>query len=70
LRQKSRDLEVEKRCGDDKELTCLVEFLLGVQGTQVGDELIGNLRERHVGDVELVFGDEAEQQVEWTAEVR
>ena len=33
------------------------------------DELVGDLRECHLGDVELVLGDQAEQQVERAFEV-
>src|SRR5699024_9945015 len=35
----------------------------------VCDELIGDLRQRHLGDVQLVLGDQCEQQVEGTLEV-
>jgi hypothetical protein len=35
----------------------------------VGDELVSDLRQRHLGDVELVLGDQAQQQVERTLEV-
>jgi hypothetical protein len=35
----------------------------------VRDELVGDARERHLGDVELVLGDEVQQQVEGALEV-
>jgi hypothetical protein len=38
-------------------------------GLDVGDELIGHLGQRHLGDVELVLGDQLQQQVEWSGEV-
>ena len=39
------------------------------QRPHVGDELVGDHRQRDLGDVELVLGDQAQQQVEGTLEV-
>ncbi len=61
-------LEVEQGRGDDQELGRLAEVPLGGPG-DVGDELVGDLGQRHLGDVELAPGDQAEQQIERTLEV-
>ena len=41
----------------------------GPSALDVGDELVGDPRQRDLGDVELVLGDQAEQQVERALEV-
>ena len=68
-RQQPGGLEVEQGRGDDQELAGLAEVPLLLGAADVGDELVGDLRERDLGDVELVLGDQAEQQVERAAEV-
>ena len=70
LRQEAGDLQVEERRRDHEELRGAVELLRGVEPAQVGDELVGHGRERHLGDVHLVLRDQREQQVERALEVR
>ena len=70
LRQQPRRLEVEQGGGDEQERRGLLEVpLRSPAGLDVGDELVGDLRQRDLGDVELVLGDQAEQQVERALEV-
>ncbi|CAM5778896.1 hypothetical protein CPER28S_00280 [Cellulomonas persica] len=68
-RQQPGGLEVEQRRGHDQELRRAVEVPLRLGSSQVRDELVRDLRERDLGDVELVLRDQAEQQVERTREV-
>jgi hypothetical protein len=70
LRQQARHLEVEQRRRDQQELARLIEFVFGVESSQVGDELVGHLAQRDLGDVEFVLGDQGQQQIERTGEVR
>ncbi len=63
-RQQPGRLEVEQGGRHQQEVAGLVEVPLGPLGPDVGDELVGDLGERDLGDVELVFGDEAEEQIE------
>lgn len=51
-----------------KEGTGLVQIPLVAHGSQMGDGLVGD-RQRHLGGVEFVTGDELEQEVEWAFEV-
>ena len=67
--QQPGGLEVEQRGGDDEELAGLVEVQLVAERPQVGDELVGDLRQRDLGDVELVLADQLQQQVERALEV-
>ena len=73
LRQQPGGLEVEQGGGDQEERRGLVEVPLrrpaARAGLDVRDELVGDLRQRDLGDVELVLRDQAEQQVEGTLEV-
>ena len=60
-------LDVEQGGGDEQELRGLAEVPLGVEAwcaPDVRDELVGDLGQRDLGDVELVLGDQPEQQVE------
>ena len=69
--QQPGGLEVEQRGGDEEELRRLPEVPVGVGllgAPDVRDELVGHLGQRHLGDVELVLADEAEQQVERSRE--
>jgi hypothetical protein len=66
LRQQPSRLEVEQRGRDQQELGGLFEIVAEV--LDVADELVGDLRQRHLGDVELMLGDQREQQVEWALE--
>ena len=69
LRQQPGDLQVEQGGGDDQELARLIELLGDVEAAQVGDELVGDRAQRDLGDVQLVLGDEGQQQVERAAEI-
>ena len=68
-RQQPGGLEVEEGGGDDEELAGLVEVQFLAQRAQVRDELVGDLRQRDLGDVELVLADQLQQQVERALEV-
>ena len=71
LRQQPRGLDVQQRGGHQQELRGLAEVpLLLVRPVRldVGDELVGHLGQRDLGDVELVLGDEAQKQVEGSRE--
>ena len=60
-------LQLEQRRRDEEELRGLAEVPLLVLGTHrldMGDELVGDLGQGDDGDIELVLGDEAEEQVE------
>ena len=48
---------------------CSRSHVLAAARLDVGDELVGDPGQRHLGDVELVLGDQAEQQVERALEV-
>jgi hypothetical protein len=62
-------LEVEQCRGYDQEFGGLVEVPVRTHGVQVRHELIGDLGQRDLRDVQLVLGDQLEQQVEGTLEV-
>src|SRR3954454_5421282 len=62
-------LEVEEGGGDEQEGRRLLEVPATAGRLDVRDELVCDLRQRHLGDVELVFGDQAQQQVERSLEV-
>jgi hypothetical protein len=66
--QQPRRLEVEQRCGDHEEVAGLVEVPAARPGPDVADELVGDAGERDLGDVQLVLGDQREQQVEGALE--
>ncbi len=51
-RQQPRGLEVEQRGRDDEELGGLAQVPFG-RGAEVRDELVGDLRQRDLGDVHL-----------------
>jgi hypothetical protein len=68
--QQPRGLEVEQGRGDDEELRRLAEVPGRAEGTDVRDELVGHPRQGDFGDVELVLGDQRQQQVERPLEVR
>ena len=57
-------------CGDQQEGRRLVEAQIRPDLFGVGDELVGHLVQRHLGDVEAVREDQLQQQVERTLEVR
>ena len=68
-RQQPGGLEVQQRRRDDEELAGLVQVQLVAEGPQVGDELVGDLREGDLGDVELVLADQLQEEVERPLEV-
>ena len=68
-RQQPGGLQVEQGRGDDEELGRLAEVPRRQRRRDVGDELVGDLRQRDLGDVELAPADQAEQQVERALEV-
>jgi hypothetical protein len=67
--QQPRGLQVEQGRGHHQELAGLVERPVVTHGADVGDELVGDPAQRHLGDVELVLADELQQQVERAGEV-
>ena len=74
LRQQARCLQVEQRRCDDDEGALLGEVPpAGAVGRgrqlDVGNEVIGDLRQRDLRDVQLVLGDQLQQQVERAGEV-
>ena len=67
-RQQPRRLEVEQRGRNEEELGGLSEIPIAGR-REVGEELVGDLRQRHLGDVQLATADQAEQQVKRAFEV-
>ncbi len=65
-REQPGGLEVEQRRGHHEELGRLAEVPVRAERADVGDELVGDLRQGERRDVELVLADQAEQQVERT----
>jgi len=66
--QEPGGLEVEQGGRDDQEVTDLVQVPAVGALRDVADELVGDLGQGDFGDVQLVLGDQREQQVEWTLE--
>ena len=66
-RQQLRRLDLQQRAHQDEEFAggVEVEFLLGLQPLQIGDDDVG---ERHLEDADLFLEDERQQQVERTLE--
>src|SRR6266702_7876311 len=60
----SGGLQVEQGGRDDQEVADLVQVPAVGARRDVGDELVGDLGEGDFGNVELVLGDQREQQVE------
>ncbi len=67
--QQPGGLQVEQGGGDQQELAGLVEVPLVAHRPDVGDELVGDLVQGHLGHVELVLADQLQQQVERAGEV-
>src|SRR5207249_8372048 len=67
--QQPGGLEVEQGGRDNEELAGLVEVPVVAHRPDVGDELVGDLVQRDLGDVQLVLADQLQQQVERPAEV-
>ena len=67
--QQPGGLEVEQRGRDDEELRGLVEVRVVAERREVGDEVVGDAVQRHLGDVELVLADQLQEQVERALEV-
>ena len=63
-RQQPGGLQVEQGGGHEQEVGHLVQVPAAGALLDVGDELVGDLGQRHLGDVQLVLGDQPEQQVE------
>src|SRR6202034_1357450 len=57
-------LEVEQGGRDDQEVADLVQVPAAGALGDVGNELVGDLGQGNFGDVQLVLGDQREQQVE------
>ena len=68
-RQQSRGLEIEQGGGDHQERGGLVQFELRADRLGVGDEVVGHLVQRDLGDVEPVREDQLQQQVERPLEI-
>ncbi len=68
-RQQPDHLEIEQRRSDHEEARGLVEVPVVTQTLDVGDELVGDPGQGHLGDVELVLGDQLQQKVERSLEV-
>ena len=57
-------LQVEQSGRHHQEIACLVQVPSLGAGPDVGDELVGHLGQGDLGDVELVLGDQAQQEIE------
>ena len=68
-RQQAGRLEIQQRGRDDQERRGLVEAQLAADRLGVGDEVVGHLVQRHLGDVEAVREDQLQQQVERALEI-
>ena len=68
-RQQSRSLEIEQGGGDHQEGGGLVEFQRGPDLTGVGDELVGHLVQRDLGDVQTPAEDQLQKKIERPLEV-
>ena len=68
-RQQPGRLEIEQRRGDHQERGGLLELHLGTDRAGVGDEFVGDLMQRHFGDVEAVGENQLQQQVERPLEI-
>ena len=68
-RQQPGRLEIQQRGGDHQEGRGLVEFQLRADRLGVGDEFVGHLVQRHLGDVETVREDQLQQQIERPLEI-
>ena len=67
--QQARRLQIQQGRRDHQERGGLVEFELRADRLGVGDEVVGHLVQRHLGDVEPVREDQLQQQVERTLEI-
>ncbi len=68
-RQQPGGLEVEQGGGDHQERGGLLQVQLGSDLAGVGDEVIGDLVQRHLGDVEAMGEDQLQQQIERPLEI-
>ena len=66
MRQKTVCLESQEGGGHDDELRCAPQVPVRAH---MGDEVVGHLGQRQLGDVEPFAGDEAQKQVEGTLEL-
>ena len=71
LRQQARRFQVQQGGGDEQELTGLRQIppTLLTQHPQVREEFVGHLGQGDLGDVELVLGDQSQEQIERAFEV-
>ena len=68
-RQQPGRLQIQQRGGDHQKGRRLVEFQLRADRLGVGDEFVGHLVQRHIGDVETVREDQLQQQIERPLEI-
>ena len=68
-RQQPGRLEVEQRRGDHQERGGFLQVQLATDLAGVGDEVVGDLVQRHLGDVETMGEDQLQQQIERPLEV-
>lgn len=62
-------LQIQQRRRDDQELRGLVQIPVRPHGPDVRHEFVGHLRQRDLGDVQLVLGDQLQKEVEGALEV-
>src|SRR5690606_22939105 len=67
--QQPRGLQIQQGGGDHQELADLVQVPVVAHGPDVGEEVVGHLVQRDLGDVQLVLADQLQQQVEGPGEV-
>ena len=68
-RQQPGGLEVEQGRGDHQKRGGLLQVQLRADLAGVGDEVVGDLVQRHLGDVETMGEDQLQQQIERPLEV-
>src|SRR6185437_2595315 len=68
-RQQPGRLEVEERRGHDQECGGLFQLQLSADGLGVGDEVVGDLVQRNLGDIQTVSEDQLQQEVERSLEI-
>jgi hypothetical protein len=66
--QQPGGLQVQQGRRHDQEVADLVQVPAAGPVPDVGDELVGDLGQSHLGDVQLVLGDQRQQQVEGALE--
>ena len=61
LREQPHDFHIQEGGRDHKEFTCCIESSDTLEVFHIRQELVGDLTQRHLGDIEFAFTDEAEQ---------